>query len=60
VTSHGPKGSRNTFGWVLSREARTCEWQLPLCAHLDPLNRIYELRDDNNIGCTSITIPIPT
>jgi len=29
-----------------------------LCAHLDPLNRIYELRDDNNIGCTSITIPI--
>jgi len=30
-----------------------------LCAHIDPTNRIHELRDDNNIGCTSITIPPP-
>jgi hypothetical protein len=28
-----------------------------LCAHIDPANYIYELRDDNNIACTSIMLP---
>ncbi len=31
-----------------------------LCVHIDPTDRIYETRDDNNISCVPVTIPAGT